>query len=193
MVFINKFKQLSEKLKYFVISSHCFHYYWNLVFLVHIYWIINMSVYIISLSIIHISSAREKEIGEHMFITKYKHIFILRVTDSIIILNFYILIMDEKVLVLCEKWLSKFSSNLYILRPPESEKTVFTKVSVCLSVCLSLYRSRKSKDKFVNQPHPIKIERLSTIFVFLKITFWQNQKFQYWFLIVLMNLYKLSW
>ena len=50
---------------------------------------------------------------------------------------FYILIMDEKVLVLCEKWLSNFSSNLYVLRPPESEKRVFTKVSVCLSVCRS--------------------------------------------------------
>ena len=36
--------------------------------------------------------------------------------------------------VSCEKWLSKFSSNLYVLRLPESEKTVFTKVSVCLSV-----------------------------------------------------------
>ena len=47
-------------------------------------------------------------------------------------LKFYILIMDEKVLVLCEKLLSKFSSNLYVLRPPESEETVFTKVSVCL-------------------------------------------------------------
>ena len=54
----------------------------------------------------------------------------------LIVINFfYILIMDEKVLVLCEKWLSKFSSNLYVLRPPESEKMVFTKVSVCLSVC----------------------------------------------------------
>ena len=51
---------------------------------------------------------------------------------------FYILIMDEKVLVLCEKWLSKFSSNLYVSRPPESEKMVFTKVSVCPSVCLSV-------------------------------------------------------
>ena len=48
--------------------------------------------------------------------------------------NFYIVIMDEKVLVLCEKLLSKFSSNLYVLRPPESEKMVFTKVSVCLPV-----------------------------------------------------------
>ena len=96
--------------------------------------------------------------------------------------------MDEKVLVLCEKLLSKFSSNLYVLRPPESEKRVYTKVSVCLSVVGrvrhnsrsnyqiefsfgTLYRSRKSKDKFVNQPHPIKIEGLSTTFVFLKITF----------------------
>ena len=35
----------------------------------------------------------------------------------------------------------------------------------------TLYRSRKSKDKFVNQKHPIKIEGLSTTFVFLKITF----------------------
>ena len=60
-------------------------------------------------------------------------------TASLIVFgNFYILIMDEKVLVLCEKWLSKFSSNLYVLRPPESEKMVFTKVSVCLSVCLSV-------------------------------------------------------
>ena len=117
--------------------------------------------------------------------------------------------MDEKVLVLCEKWLSKFSSNLYVLRPPESENMVFTKVSVCLSVVgrvrhnsrqnyqieLSfgtLYWSRESKDKFVNQPHPIKIEGLSTTFVFLKIIFWKNQKLQYCFLIVLINLYKLS-
>ena len=31
---------------------------------------------------------------------------------------------------------SKIVSNLYVLRPPESEKTVFTKVSVCLfGVC----------------------------------------------------------
>ena len=130
---------------------------------------------------------------------------------------YYILIMDEKVLVLCEKWISKFSSNLYVLRPPESEEMVFTNVPVCpsvrLSVCLSvgrvrhnsrqnyqielsfgtLYRSRESKDKFVNQPYPIKIEGLSTTFVFLKIIFWKNQKFQHWFLIVLINLYKLSW
>ena len=41
----------------------------------------------------------------------------------------------EKVLVLCEKWLSKFSSNLYVLRPSESEKRVFTKVSVCSRLC----------------------------------------------------------
>ena len=115
----------------------------------------------------------------------------------------------EKVLVLCEKWLTKFSSNLYVLRPPESEKTVLTKVSVCLSVGRArhnsrynyqielsfgtLYRSQKRKNKFLNQPHPIKIEGFSTTFVFLKIIFWKNQKFQYWFLIVLINLYKLYW
>ena len=34
----------------------------------------------------------------------------------------YILIINEKVLVLCEKLLPKFSSNLYVSRPPESEK-----------------------------------------------------------------------
>ena len=55
----------------------------------------------------------------------------------------------------------------------------------CLSACHyqielsfgTLYRNRKSQDKFVNQPHPIKIEGLSTTFVFLKIIFWKNQKF----------------
>ena len=56
--------------------------------------------------------------------------------------HFYILIMDEKVLVLCEKWLSKFSSNIYVLRTPESEKMVFTKVSVCLSVGRVRHNSR---------------------------------------------------
>ena len=40
-------------------------------------------------------------------------------------INFYILIINEKVLVLCEKLLLKFSSNHYVLRPPESEKTFF--------------------------------------------------------------------
>ena len=38
----------------------------------------------------------------------------------------------EKVLVLCAKPLSEFSSNLYVLRPLESGKTFFTKVSVCI-------------------------------------------------------------
>ena len=37
----------------------------------------------------------------------------------------------ENILVLCEKWLSKFSSYLYVLRSPESEIIVFTKGSVC--------------------------------------------------------------
>ena len=50
--------------------------------------------------------------------------------------------MDEKVFVLCEKLLLEFSSNLYVLRLPESEKVVFTKVSVCLSVARILDNSR---------------------------------------------------
>ena len=33
-------------------------------------------------------------------------------------------------LVLCEKSLSELSSNLYVLRPSELEKSVFTTVSV---------------------------------------------------------------
>ena len=37
-------------------------------------------------------------------------------------LYFYILIIDEKILVLCEKLLSKFSSNLYVLRPLSQKK-----------------------------------------------------------------------
>ena len=41
-------------------------------------------------------------------------------------------------MVLCEKLLLDFSSNLYVLRPPESEKTVFTKV------CLSAYEKIKN-------------------------------------------------
>ena len=32
----------------------------------------------------------------------------------------------------------------------------------------TLYRSRKSKDKFVNQPHLTKIVKIETFFVFLK-------------------------
>ena len=40
-------------------------------------------------------------------------------------INSYPILSTGKVLVLCKKWFSKFSSNLYLLRPPESEKTVF--------------------------------------------------------------------
>ena len=47
---------------------------------------------------------------------------------------------------------------------PESEKTVFT-IELSLG---TLYRSRKSKDKFVNQPHPTKIEKIRAFFVFLR-------------------------
>ena len=31
-----------------------------------------------------------------------------------------------------------------------------------------LYRSRKSKDKFVNQPHPTKIVKIGAFFMFLR-------------------------
>ena len=97
--------------------------------------------------------------------------------------------------------------QIFPLEDPLSQKKGFlrkclsVRLSVCLSVCLSvgrvrhnsrqnyqielsfgtLYRSRKSKDKFVNQRHLIKIEGLSTTFVFLKIIFFLNKKFQYWF------------
>ena len=37
----------------------------------------------------------------------------------------------KKILVLCGKSLSEFSSNMYVLRLHESEKTIFTKSSVC--------------------------------------------------------------
>ena len=92
--------------------------------------------------------------------------------------------------------------QIFTFWDPLSQKKWFLRkcLSVCLSACLSvvgrvrhnsrqnyqielsfgtLHRCRKSKDKFVNQPHPIKIEGLSTTFVFLKITFWKNKKFQY--------------
>ena len=47
---------------------------------------------------------------------------------------FYILIMDEKVLVLCEKWLEIFIKSLRF-ETPWVRKNGFYK-SVCLSVCL---------------------------------------------------------
>ena len=79
--------------------------------------------------------------------------------------------------------------QIFTFWDPLSQKQGFLRK--CLSVCLSvgrvrhnsrqnyqielsfgtLYRSRKSKDKFVNQPHPIKIKGWSTTFVFLKIIF----------------------
>ena len=82
--------------------------------------------------------------------------------------------------------------NLYVLRPPESEKVVFTKVSVSRSVVgrildnsrqnyqikLSvgtLYRSGKSKDKFGNQPYPTKIVE-TTIFCVLVRNFLKKSK-----------------
>ena len=55
----------------------------------------------------------------------------------------------EKVLLLCEKSLLEFLSNLYVLRSPESKKTVFIKVFVWLpSVCLPPVRRLFEKDFF---------------------------------------------
>ena len=41
---------------------------------------------------------------------------VLKIVDN---LQFFIPIMDKKVLVLCNKRLFKFLSNIYVLRPPE--------------------------------------------------------------------------
>ena len=48
------------------------------------------------------------------------------------LVDFFTFSSYEKVLILHEILLSAFSSNYYVLRPPESEKTVVTKVSACL-------------------------------------------------------------
>ena len=53
-------------------------------------------------------------------------------------------------------------------------------MSVCLSVGLILdnsrYASRKSKKKFVNQPHPNKIVKIRAFFVFWKKNFMKKSK-----------------
>ena len=74
---------------------------------------------------------------------------------------------SETVLNLCKIWPPRFSSNLYVLRPPEWEKMVFGMVSVCPSVCLHdnfwknwsiglafgiLFQCQKLKVKFFSQP-----------------------------------------
>ena len=43
-------------------------------------------------------------------------------------------IINEKVLVLCEKWLSKFSSNLYVLRPLSQKNGFYGSICLCLSI-----------------------------------------------------------
>ena len=43
-----------------------------------------------------------------------------------------------------------------------------------------LYRSRKSKDKFVNQSHRTKIVKIRAFLIFLKKSLWKNPKLQYW-------------
>ena len=79
---------------------------------------------------------------------------------------------SEKVLDLCKIWPPPhppFSSNLHVLRPPESENRGFAKVclSVCLSACIhdnfwknwpiglklgTLVECQEMKVKFVSQP-----------------------------------------
>ena len=51
--------------------------------------------------------------------------------------QFFTFLSYEKILVLCEKLLTKFSSNFYVLRPPETEKTVFTNVKFAQIICLN--------------------------------------------------------
>ena len=92
---------------------------------------------------------------------------------------FYILIMDEKVLVLCEKPLSEFWSNLYVLRPPESEKMVFTKVKM-------IWINSNSHDLIFNSDS-------QTNYWFLNINkyiFQQDVYFMFWFLKTLLKIKK---
>ena len=71
---------------------------------------------------------------------------------------FNILIMDEKVLVLCEKWLLKFLSNLYVLRPPESEKTESNWLFIQWKIQKTLFKRRwkkiEKKEKTYLRGHP---------------------------------------
>ena len=65
------------------------------------------------------------------------------------------------------KYLFYMRSHFHVLRLPESsEKNVSTKVSIST-----------------------KIVKIGAFFEFLKKILWKNQNFQYWFLIVLINLY----
>ena len=55
----------------------------------------------------------------------------------------------EMVLVLCETSLLEFLSNLYVSRPRELEKKINYRIEFSFGI---LYRSRKNRDKLVNQP-----------------------------------------
>ena len=86
----------------------------------------------------------------------------LRVYSRSSSMNFYILIINKKELVLCEKWLSLRYETPWV---------------------------RKSEKSFVNQSHPTKIVNVRGIFMLSNFSFWKNKKLQYWFLKVLMNFY----
>ena len=82
---------------------------------------ITLHIYLCDCANIHFSNSKKKKQSRNLFKSKkllFHHIALHKFVWFQVI--FYILIMDEKVLVLCEKWLSIFSSNLYVLRPPES-------------------------------------------------------------------------
>lgn len=52
------------------------------------------------------------------------------------------------VLVLCEKWSSRIPLNVDVFRPPESEKIVFTAVSVVVVVVVCEY-------DYIQQNYPV--------------------------------------
>ena len=96
----------------------------------------------------------------------------------------------EKLLVSFEEWLFKFSTNLEVLRPPESEKTFFAKVSVVTVVFCKHHNFGKNywiqlrfgtffkgwirKDELVNQPFSINGSGFTQ-----QKRFYKNQKFDF--------------
>ena len=63
-------------------------------------------------------------------------------------LSFFTFSSHEEVLVLCGKFLSEFSLNLYVLRPPESEKTISRK---CLSIVIVAYIPPKKQFLWIKE------------------------------------------
>ena len=86
--------------------------------------------------------------------------------------------------------------QIFTFWDPLSQKTVSTKVSVCPVSVDTITLNRiigldwnlvhpNGKHEFVNQPYPTEIVKIRAFFVLF-------EKLQYWFLIVLINLYQLS-